>query len=133
MMILNDAISALGIKNFSVNPNVITEESFNKSYREFNVKGEVSMEIGEPTITWSQVKAKYDELLALEPMRLLREERDKKLAETDWWTIRSNDTGVSLTQEQKDYKQALRDLPSTASPTLDNGVLSNVTWPTKPE
>lgn len=133
MMILNDAISALGIKNFSVNPNVITEESFNKSYREFNVKGEVSMEIGEPTITWSQVKAKYDELLALEPMRLLREERDKKLAETDWWTIRSNDTGVSLTQEQKDYKQALRDLPSTASPTLVNGMLSNVTWPEKPE
>ena len=133
MTILNDAISALGIKNFSVNPNVITEESFNKSYREFNVKGEVSMEIGEPTITWSQVKEKYDELLALEPMRLLRQERDKKLAETDWWTIRSNDTGVSLTQEQKDYKQALRDLPSTASPTLVNGVLSNVTWPTKPE
>ena len=35
MMILNDAISALGIKNFSVNPDVITEESFNKSYLMF--------------------------------------------------------------------------------------------------
>tara|TARA_B100000131_G_scaffold60052_1_gene55613 strand:+ start:838 stop:1191 length:354 start_codon:yes stop_codon:yes gene_type:complete len=83
--------------------------------------------------TEEEINAKITELKNAEPMRLLRQERDKRLAETDWWTIRSNDTGVSLTQEQKDYKQALRDLPSTASPTLDNGVLSNVTWPTKPE
>ena len=83
--------------------------------------------------TEKEINDKIAELQNLEPMRLLRQERDKKLAETDWWTIRSNDTGVSLTQEQKDYKQALRDLPSTASPTLVNGVLSNVTWPTKPE
>jgi len=83
--------------------------------------------------TQEEINAKITELKNAEPMRLLRQERDKRLAETDWWTIRSNDTGVSLTQEQKDYKQALRDLPSTASPTLVNGMLSNVTWPTKPE
>jgi len=83
--------------------------------------------------TEEEINAKITELKNAEPMRLLRQERDKRLAETDWWTIRSNDTGVSLTQEQKDYKQALRDLPSTASPTLVNGMLSNVTWPTKPE
>ena len=83
--------------------------------------------------TEKEINDKIAELQNTEPMRLLRQERDKRLAETDWWTIRSNDTGVSLTQEQKDYKQALRDLPSTASPTLVNGVLSNVTWPTKPE
>ena len=36
-------------------------------------------------------------------------------------------------QAQKDYRQALRDLPSTAKPKLDeNGQLTNVTWPTKP-
>ena len=83
--------------------------------------------------TKEEIELKVKELEAAEPMRLLRKERDKKLSETDWWTIRSNDTGVSLTQEQKDYKQALRDLPSTASPTLVNGMLSNVTWPEKPE
>ena len=35
----------------------------------------------------------------------------------------------------KDYRQALRDLPSTTSnPKIDeNGHLTNVTWPTKPE
>ena len=84
--------------------------------------------------TEEEINAKILELKNAEPLRLLRQERDKKLAETDWWTIRSNDTGVSLTQEQKDYKQALRDLPSTASPKIDeNGQLINVTWPTKPE
>ena len=62
MINLNDAIQALNIKNFSVKSDVITEKSFNETYREFNVQGEVSMEVGEPTITWSQVKAKYDEL-----------------------------------------------------------------------
>ena len=64
MITLSDAIQALNIKNFSVEGDIITEESFNKTYREFNVQGEVSMELGEPTITWSQVKAKYDELKA---------------------------------------------------------------------
>ena len=80
-----------------------------------------------------EINAKIIELQNAEPLILLREERDKKLAETDWWTLRASD-GVAMTQEQKDYRQALRDLPSTASPQLDeNGQLSNVTWPTKPE
>ena len=84
-------------------------------------------------VTEVQIIEKANELLALEPMRLLREERDKRLKEVDWWTSRALD-GIELTQEQKDYRQALRDLPSTTSPKLDeNGQLSNVTWPTKPE
>jgi len=38
-----------------------------------------------------------------------------------------------MTQEQKDYRKALRDLPSTASPELDeDGNLTGVTWPTNP-
>ena len=80
-----------------------------------------------------EINAKIIELQNAEPLILLREERDKKLAETDWWTLRASD-GVAMTQEQKDYRQALRDLPSTASPQLDEqGNLTNVTWPTKPE
>ena len=74
-----------------------------------------------------------DELrnLALEePMKRLRQERNRRLSETDWWVLPDR----TASQEQKDYRQALRDLPSTASPELDeNGQLSNVTWPTKPE
>ena len=34
----------------------------------------------------------------------------------------------------KKYRQDLRDLPSSAKPKLDeNGNLTGVTWPTKPE
>ena len=62
--------------------------------------------------------------------RLLRRERNRKLAETDWWAGQD----LTMTQDQKNYRQALRDLPSNAEPTLDeNGQLTNVTWPTKPE
>ena len=80
-------------------------------------------------ITWEQVSDKIAELKDAEPMRLLREERNRKIVETDWWVLPDR----SASQEQKDYRQALRDLPSTASPKLDDdGNLTNVTWPTKP-
>jgi len=59
-----------------------------------------------------------------------RFERNFLLAETDWWA----NSDLTMTQEQKNYRKALRDLPSTASPELDeNGQLTGVTWPTKPE
>ena len=68
-------------------------------------------------------------ILSKIPMQRLREERNQKLAETDWWVLPDRTTS----QDQKDYRQALRDLPSTAEPKLDEqGNLTNVTWPTKP-
>ena len=80
--------------------------------------------------TEEEIQTKLAELRAAEPMRLLREERNRRLAETDWWVLPDRTTS----QEQKDYRQALRDLPSTAEPQLDeNDQLINVTWPTKPE
>jgi len=77
-----------------------------------------------------QINAKFQELNAAEPMRLLREERDRRIAETDWWVLPDR----TASQEQLDYRQALRDLPAaTAEPQLDEqGNLTNVTWPTKP-
>ena len=86
-----------------------------------------SPDIPQPTET--EINAKIQELEAAEPMRLLREERDRKLAETDWMA----NSDVTMTDDWKTYRQALRDLPSTASPALDeHGQLTNVTWPTKP-
>ena len=62
------------------------------------------------------------------PFRL-REQRKILLSETDWWA--SSD--LTMTDEQTAYRQALRDLPATASPSLDeSGQLTGVTWPTKP-
>lgn len=64
------------------------------------------------------------------PIEVLRMERNRRLARTDWM----GNSDVTMSAEWKTYRQALRDLPSTASPSLDeNGNLTGVTWPTKPE
>ena len=82
-----------------------------------------------PKPTEEEINDKIAELQNLEPMRLLRQERDRRIAETDWWAGKD----VTMSQARKDYRQALRDLPSTAEPQLDEqGNLTNVTWPTKP-
>ena len=78
----------------------------------------------------TKISEKQKEIENSEAIRIMREERNRLLQETDW-RFR---TDLSPSQEWIDYSQALRDLPSTASPELDdNGQLSNVTWPTKPE
>ena len=64
-------------------------------------------------------------------MRLLRLERDKKLTACDWRA--SSD--LTISDAWKTYRQALRDLPASASPSLDaDGELdsTSVTWPTEP-
>ena len=81
--------------------------------------------------TESAIDAEVTTLTSKEPMRLLRVERDEKLHACDWRA--SSD--VTLTDAWKTYRQALRDLPASANPTLDSdGRLnaSSVTWPTEP-
>ena len=62
---------------------------------------------------------------------LLRMQRNSLLMQSDW---RMNEDYPYADKEQwKTYRQALRDLPANASPTLDeNKMLTNVTWPTEP-
>ena len=79
--------------------------------------------------TLDGLNIKLSEMKFTEPWRLLREERDKLLAETDWRA--SSDR--TLSTAWKTYRQQLRDLPSSASPQLDSDDnLTNVTWPTEP-
>ena len=86
---------------------------------------------GNPTnITNQQILDAQAELKAEEPIRRLREQRNQKLIETDW-RFRSD---LTPSQAWKDYCLTLRDLPATAEPKLnENGQLTNVTWPEKPE
>ena len=77
----------------------------------------------------SAIAAEVTRLNNAEPMRVLRLERDEKLAETDWWAV----SDLTMSNDRKTYRQALRDLPSSADPKLDSdNYLTNVTWPTKP-
>ena len=81
--------------------------------------------------TEAEVGAKIIELDTAEPMRLLRIERDKRLAACDWRA--SSD--LTISNAWKTYRQALRDLPASATPKLDSRYeldLTSVTWPTQP-
>ena len=62
----------------------------------------------------------------------LREERNRRLAETDWWSFADS---PAMTDEQTAYRQALRDLPATVpAPPVDDteAMKSWPVWPTKP-
>ena len=81
--------------------------------------------------TEEAINAKIVELDNEEAMRLLREERDSRIAKTDWRA--SSD--LTLSSAWSTYRQALRDLPASATPTLDSNYeldLTSVTWPTEP-
>ena len=81
--------------------------------------------------TETEVNSKISELDRAEPMRLLRVERDIKISKTDWRA--SSD--LTLTDAWKTYRQALRDLPASASPKLNFNYeldLTSVTWPSEP-
>jgi hypothetical protein len=91
---------------------------------------EINFHDGETPPTEKEIQAKLTELKNAEPMRLLRQQRNWKLSETDWWCA----SDQTPTKAQLDYRKSLRDLPSTASPSLDEkGNLKGVEWPTKPE
>ncbi len=81
--------------------------------------------------TETEVNNKIAALDAAEPMRLLRIERDRRIALTDWRA----GSDLTLSSAWSTYRQALRDLPASASPKLDanyNLDLTSVTWPTEP-
>ena len=69
-----------------------------------------------------------------EAARLLRVERDVKLAALDWEIVKAYSNGVAVDAKLKTYMQALRDLPASANPTTDAAgelVDSSITWPTR--
>ena len=81
--------------------------------------------------TETEINSKIAELDNAEPMRLLRIERDVRIAKTDWRA--SSD--LTLSDAWKTYRQALRDLPASATPKLNSNYdldLTSVTWPTEP-
>lgn len=86
-------------------------------------------------IDLAAISAWLDSKNALEPMRLLREERSRRLVAVDWVVIKYTSLGQQIPQEWADYMQALRDLPAVSSPQLNEyGALdmTSVTFPTLP-
>ena len=124
-----NALNALGITEWVLRGEPTNEAEFNSMFTK--VTGTDSngsaIESSDPNdfgTTWSAVSAKKTELVNAEPMRLLREERNRRLAETDW--MASSD--LTMSSAWTTYRQALRDAPAQEGVTG----LDNVTWPTKP-
>jgi len=95
-----------------------------------------SSEITQPTE--EEIEVKLAELQAEEPMRLLREERNRRLSECDWIVTKNAEYGHNISIPWRNYRQALRDLPNLtyAPPELDefgNLKMGSVAWPTPPE
>jgi len=127
MATIGDALNALGINEWVLRGEPTNADEFGAMFRK--VTGEnadgTAIESDNATdwgVTWDQVNEKLQDLTAAEPLKLLRAERDRLIALTDWWA--SSD--LTMTAEQTAYRQALRDI------TEDYSSLDDVVWPTKP-
>ena len=82
--------------------------------------------------TEAEIDAELIKINDVEPMRRLREERNRLLVESDWMAYPDSPT---MSDAWKTYRQALRDLPASTTPVLDDNApigITSVTWPTKP-
>ena len=136
MTTIAQALTSLGVTEWVLRGEPTNEEEFNQMFRKVTGADSNGRAIESSTpsdfgTTWKAVSDKKTELVNAEPMRLLRVERNRLLAETDWMA----NSDVTLADNWKTYRQALRDLPASASPKLSSDGsldMSSVTFPTKP-
>ena len=125
----------IGITQYKFNDGIVDETTYLEKCQEqvgVTTIGNFAI-FGTPTKNWTTFKTKYDEIMSTFPMSELRIERNKRLAATDW--SQSPDVPSTTKDKWLTYRQALRDLPASANPTLDeDGFLdhSSITWPTEP-
>ena len=126
-MSVSHALRALNVNGFILRGEPNSEAEFKNMFTKITGSDEDgnAIESSDPNdfgVTWSQVSEKNKELVAAEPMNRLRQARNLKLLDTDWWA--SSD--LTMTQKQKDYRQALRDI------TKNYTSLDDVVWPSVP-
>ena len=136
MATVSEALGELKITEWVLRGEPTKEDEFNQMFRKItgvdvNGSGIESADTSKWGVTWKQVSDKMTAIDAAAPMKELRRQRDAKLAETDWTAL----SDVTLSDNMKTYRQALRDLPASADgkdASLKDGVLENVKWPLKP-
>jgi hypothetical protein len=79
------------------------------------------------------ILTKAREIKAEVPWNMLRKQRDARMREVDWVTLRAMRTGEPIPDEWKAYMQTLADITETQTPILVAGRLTNVVWPTRPD
>ena len=127
MTTISTALTELGVTEWVLRGDPTTEAEFTTMFSKVTGSDDngTAIESSDPAdwgTTWAAVVAKRDELIAAQPLKELRAERDRLIAATDWWA--SSD--ITMTAEQTAYRQALRDITDTYTS------LNDVVWPTKP-
>ena len=136
MATVSEALSELGITEWVMRGEPTKESEFKEMFRKVTgaTADNTAIESDDTSkwgVTWKEVSDKMTAIDAAAPMKELRRQRDAKLAETDWTAL----ADVTMADNMKTYRQALRDLPASSGgkdATLKDGVLENVTWPQKP-
>ena len=136
MATVSEALQELSITEWVLRGEPKTEDEFKTMFRKVtgaDASGSAieSDDTSKWGVTWKQVSDKMTAIDAAAPLKQLRVERNAKLAETDYLAL----SDVTLADNMKTYRQQLRDLPAAAGgkdATLKDGVLENVTWPSKP-
>ena len=82
----------------------------------------------------TECSTEYRALVASSIWNVVRIDRDKLLAESDWTVMPDSPLSTSKQNEWKTYRQSLRDIPQGSVPTIDEqqNIVSGLTWPTKP-
>lgn len=127
MTTISTALTELGVTEWVLRGDPTTEAEFTTMFSKVTGSDDngTAIESSDPAdwgTTWAAVVAKRDELIAAQPLKELRAERDRLIAATDWWA--SSD--LTMTAEQTAYRQALRDITDTYTSPDD------VVWPTMP-
>ena len=77
--------------------------------------------------------AKLQELIDAHPLKRLREERNNKLKQTDFLTVSDfPHPSEDIRSAWLAYRQKLRNITATETPSLDEKYQLVVTWPTPP-
>ena len=93
--------------------------------RYHNINGEVVQFTAEEETAADNAETAYNNAAPARALARLRERRNQLLAETDFY----GNSDVTMSDDMKTYRQALRDLPD-GKDTVEK--CENATWPTKP-
>ena len=93
--------------------------------RYHNINGNVVQFTAEEEAAQDALEATWAEQAPARALDRLRQKRNRLLAETDFY----GNSDVTMSDDMKTYRQALRDLPA-GKDTVEK--CENATWPTKP-
>ena len=93
--------------------------------RHHNINGNIVQFTAEEETAADNAETAWNNAAPARALANLRERRNQLLAETDFY----GNSDVTMSDDMKTYRQALRDLPA-GKDTVDK--CNNATWPTKP-